>query len=487
MISFTHTSKSYTDRTLWSDFHHIITSWDKIALIWPNWCGKSTMLACITGDDSVDAWTLHTKWLITHIAQEISSKYLSFTIEEYRYQYLPSHDDLYLWYIAMDDRWVQFDLATHLSQLSWGQRKIIQLMTLQFKPYDIILLDEPTNHLDIEMKTHLSDYLSSTKSIVVCVTHDRWFINQRATQVRDFDHSQIKIYTWDYDDYLILHEQAQLAQQHAHDSVTKELDRQAQVLAEFKRRSKISSSPKRGKMIRTRSKIIERMHNQQPDKVIKDASIQLHVANTTRSGKQLVAIQNLDVMIAGRILISDINLTINSWDTITIVWPNWCGKTTLIKEIIRWLEWKNTSHITPSLWITYVYIDQHNSQISWSLKVIDWYDKQMKWAIPQHSLIAQLLNAWFTHGQMQQKIDSCSYGQKLKLTLLTSIQSAIDILILDEPTNHCDIVTIEAIERMISQYSWAILLISHDPYFIANSMIDTIYHIRDCKIFVEQL
>jgi len=94
--------------------------------------------------------------------------------------------------------------------------------------------------------------------------------------------------------------------------VTKELDRQAQVLAEFKRRSKISSSPKRGKMIRTRSKIIERMHNQQPDKVIKDASIQLHVANTTRSGKQLVAIQNLDVMIAGRILISDINLTINS-------------------------------------------------------------------------------------------------------------------------------------------------------------------------------
>ena len=118
-------------------------------------------------------------------------------------------------------------------------------MTLSFKPYDSIILDEPTNHLDMNMKTHLADLLMSTKAIVVCVTHDRRFMNQRATQVRAFDHGQIMTYPGNYDDYEILLEQSLSSQQHTHDSVSRELDSQAQVLAEFKRRSKISDSPKR--------------------------------------------------------------------------------------------------------------------------------------------------------------------------------------------------------------------------------------------------
>jgi ATPase subunit of ABC transporter with duplicated ATPase domains len=118
---------------------------------------------------------------------------------------------------------------------------------------------------------------------------------------------------------VILREQAQLTQQRAHDSVAKELDRQAQVLAEFKRRSTISSSPKRGKMIRTRSKIIQRMQSTQADTVIHDKSISLTASSHTRTGKQLIQIQHMDVNIAGRTLISDINLTIHSGDKIVIL------------------------------------------------------------------------------------------------------------------------------------------------------------------------
>jgi ATPase subunit of ABC transporter with duplicated ATPase domains len=88
---------------------------------------------------------------------------------------------------------------------------------------------------------------------------------------------------------------------------------------------------------------------------------------------------------------------------------------------------------------------------------------------------------------MKQPVNSSSYGQKLKLTILTSIKSAIDLLILDEPTNHLDIVTIQALERMISEYPGAVLLISHDPYFIQASGINMIYHIHDCKMIQEQI
>lgn len=446
------------------------------------------MLACITGHDTVDAWSISSKWLIAHIPQEISENYLNFTIEEYRYQRLPSHDDLYLWYIAMDERWVQFDIDTQLRSLSGGQRKIIQLMTLSFKNYDIIILDEPTNHLDIDMKNKLSDLVKSSRAIIVCVTHDRWFINQRATQVRNWDHGQIMTYPGNYDDYLILQEQAQISQQRAHDSVAKELERQQSVLAEFKRRSKISSDPKRGKMMRTRSKIIDRMQDRQADKVIKVQDIALTASSHTRTGKQLIKIKQMNVSIAGRRLISDINLQINSGDKIAILWPNWCGKTSFIKQLLLYLHspWEGgygkAEGVYWDLWLTYVYIDQLNSQIWWTSKVLERYIKHCPGQMQDHIAVNQLLQFWFTHGQMQQSIESSSYGQKLKLKILTSIKSAVDIIILDEPTNHLDIVTIQALERMISEYRGAVIMISHDPYFLANCEIDMIYHIRDCKI-----
>jgi ATPase subunit of ABC transporter with duplicated ATPase domains len=192
-------------------------------------------------------------------------------------------------------------------------------MTLSFKQYDIIILDEPTNHLDMNIKIKLSDYLISTKSIVVCVTHDRWFINQRVTQVRAFGHGTIKTYPGNYDDYQILLEQEHLSQQRAHESVAKELDRQAQVLAEFKRRSKISSDPARGKMIRTRSKIIERMQDKQVESVVQDKKISLTATSLTRTGKELIKLKHHDVSIAGRTLISNINLTIHSGDKIALI------------------------------------------------------------------------------------------------------------------------------------------------------------------------
>lgn len=487
MINFNHTSKSYTDRTLWSDFHHTITTSNKIALIWPNWCGKSTMLACITGHDSIDEWLITSRWLIAHIYQEIPDKYLNFTIEEYRYQYLLSHDDLYLWYIAMDNWWVQFDLNTQLKTLSWWQRKLIQLMTLSFKQYDIIILDEPTNHLDMTIKIKLSDYLISTKSIVVCVTHDRWFINQRATQVRAFDHGIIKTYPGNYDDYQLLLEQEHLSQQRAHESVAKELDRQAQVLAEFKRRSKISSDPKRGKMIRTRSKIIERMQDRQQEQVIQDKQITLTASSHTRTGKQLITIKHHNVTIAGRTLISNIKLTIHSGDKIALIWPNWCGKTTFVRDLISCFEWKRWTNINFNSELKRRYIDQLNSTIMWEQSVLDRYIAHCPGHMPDPVAINQLLQAWFTHGQMKQSVSSSSYWQKLKLTILTSIKSAIDLLILDEPTNHLDIVTIQALERMISEYPGAVLLISHDPYFIQAAGINTIYHIHDGIMKQEQL
>jgi ATPase subunit of ABC transporter with duplicated ATPase domains len=192
-------------------------------------------------------------------------------------------------------------------------------MTLSFRSYDIIILDEPTNHLDMDIKIKLSGYLKSTKSIVICVTHDRWFINQRATQVRSFDHGIIKTYPGNYDDYQLLLEQEHLSQQRAHESVAKELDRQAQVLAEFKRRSKISSDPARGKMIRTRSKIIDRMQDKQVESVIQDKKISLTANSHTRTGKQLITIKNHNITIAGRTLISNINLTIHSGDKIALI------------------------------------------------------------------------------------------------------------------------------------------------------------------------
>jgi ATPase subunit of ABC transporter with duplicated ATPase domains len=213
----------------------------------------------------------------------------------------------------------------------------------------------------------------------------------------------------------------------------------------------------------------------------------------------------MDVNIAGRTLISDINLTIHSGDKIVILWPNWSGKTTFIKQLLSSLRPQgiplgareerpegSTLGVDPKgggfEWkLTRSYIDQHNSQISGNIKVIDWYISKCPWHMSDHVAIRQLMDAGFTHWQMQQTIDTSSHWQKLKLTLLTSIKSALDILILDEPTNHLDIVTIQAVERMIAQYSWSVIMISHDPYFIANCEIDTIYRIYDKSLHKETL
>ena len=350
-------------------------------------------------------------------------------------------------------------------ELSGGQKKRLALAAILLVPCDILLLDEPTNHIDHEMADWLEDYLKKWKGSLIMVTHDRYFLDSVSNRIVEIDKGNIYSYDTNYSGFLerkAMREESEIAGERKRQSVLRK------EIEWIKRGAKARSTKQKARIQR-----YETLRDQSApdvDKKIEISSI------STRMGKTTVELSHLHKAYGDRVLIQDFSYIFLKNDRIGFVGKNGCGKTTLMK-MIEGRQKPDSGEVILGQTIKLGYYSQEIEEkkeagiayMDPSMRVIDYIKNTAEFVRTEDGLIsasAMLERFLFPPEEQYSVIGKHSGGEKRRLNLLRVLMEAPNVLILDEPTNDLDIVTLSILEDYLDNYDGIVITVSHDRYFL---------------------
>ena len=350
-------------------------------------------------------------------------------------------------------------------ELSGGQKKRLALAAILLVPCDILLLDEPTNHIDHEMADWLEDYLKKWKGSLIMVTHDRYFLDSVSNRIVEIDKGNIYSYDTNYSGFLerkAMREESEIAGERKRQSVLRK------EIEWIKRGAKARSTKQKARIQR-----YETLRDQPApdvDKKIEISSI------STRMGKTTVELSHLHKAYGDRVLIQDFSYIFLKNDRVGFVGKNGCGKTTLMK-MIEGRQKPDSGEVILGQTIKLGYYSQEIEEkkeagiayMDPSMRVIDYIKNTAEFVHTEDGLIsasAMLERFLFPPEEQYSVIGKLSGGEKRRLNLLRVLMEAPNVLILDEPTNDLDIVTLSILEDYLDNYDGIVITVSHDRYFL---------------------
>ena len=350
-------------------------------------------------------------------------------------------------------------------ELSGGQKKRLALAAILLVPCDILLLDEPTNHIDHEMADWLEDYLKKWKGSLIMVTHDRYFLDSVSNRIVEIDKGNIYSYDTNYSGFLerkAMREESEIAGERKRQSVLRK------EIEWIKRGAKARSTKQKARI--QRYEMLSDQSAPDVDKKIEISSI------STRMGKTTVELSHLHKAYGDRVLIQDFSYIFLKNDRIGFVGKNGCGKTTLMK-MIEGRQKPDSGEVILGQTIKLGYYSQEieekkEARIAYmdpSMRVIDYIKNTAEFVRTEDGLIsasAMLERFLFPPEEQYSVIGKLSGGEKRRLNLLRVLMEAPNVLILDEPTNDLDIVTLSILEDYLDNYDGIVITVSHDRYFL---------------------
>ena len=346
-------------------------------------------------------------------------------------------------------------LDQKVGALSTGQRIIIALAQILSSDANFLLLDEPTNHLDFKRLNILEDYLKTFKGTVVMVTHDRYFLDRVCDTIVKIEKGKLKKYNGNYSAYIKTREATFEAQKTAYALEKKYL------AAEKDKIARIGKSPLKVSQGKYREKLLEkRKILEKPD--MDKSQFKTHFEASPINAKIMLEITDLSIGY-DKPLITDINIGVGPGERIVLIGENGCGKSTLFKTI----EGRVPSISGKIIFDEYAkigYADQELKDLTSSATVYDEIYGLLKDLAKTRQHLSGM--GFITDKEVFKPISQLSMGEKSRLNLLKILIKKPNLLLLDEPTNHLDIDVREIIEEAFLNYDGAILVISHDRYFI---------------------
>ena len=350
-------------------------------------------------------------------------------------------------------------------ELSGGQKKRLALAAILLVPCDILLLDEPTNHIDHEMADWLEDYLKKWKGSLIMVTHDRYFLDSVSNRIVEIDKGNIYSYDTNYSGFLerkAMREESEIAGERKRQSVLRK------EIEWIKRGAKARSTKQKARI--QRYETLSDQSAPDVDKKIEISSI------STRMGKTTVELSHLHKAYGDRVLIQDFSYIFLKNDRIGFVGKNGCGKTTLMK-MIEGRQKPDSGEVILGQTIKLGYYSQEIEEkkeagiayMDPSMRVIDYIKNTAEFVRTEDGLIsasAMLERFLFPPEEQYSVIGKLSGGEKRRLNLLRVLMEAPNVLILDEPTNDLDIVTLSILEDYLDNYDGIVITVSHDRYFL---------------------
>lgn len=370
--------------------------------------------------------------------------------------------------------------------LSGGEIRRVALGALILKKPDVLLLDEPTNHLDVYMVKFLEDMLKSSNQSIVFISHDRYFIDALATRCVEVEDASLKNFEGGYANYLTKKEEILTSLAKSHETLLKQLKAEEEWL-----RRGVKARLKRNEGRKERVLAMREEAKKNPG-VIRRVRLELERAsknfNQTQSQnrkKMLFEFKNLSKSIDGKVLFEKFDARVLQGERIAIVGRNGSGKSTLLK-ILLGLEKPSSGEIKRGE-VSIGYFDQARNVLDDDKSLIETFcpnggDHVLVRGRNMH-VYGYLKNFLFPKEFLDKKIGVLSGGEKNRVALAMLFTKTYDVLVLDEPTNDLDIATINILEDYLQSFEGAILLVSHDRYFV-DKMANKLWAFEGTKINV---
>jgi ATP-binding cassette subfamily F protein uup len=489
-------SKSHGEKLLFENLSFGIAQGQKVALIGVNGSGKSTLLRILAGREKPDRGRISFRngLRIAYLAQEpdlpehltVAESIFSADLPAARlireYETLVQREPLsdadhrrmeqLMTEIEAADAWnyevqvrqilgkleVDF-LDRPIRELSGGQRKRVALAQALIESPDLLILDEPTNHLDLDSIEWLESILSAARQSIVLVTHDRYFLDSITNEIYELENGKIYPYKGNYGDYLIQKDERE--QQRA-----AELERTQNLFRtelEWLRTSPRARGTKSKARIDAALTLQEKVRPQR-----RQMEVELEVKGR-RIGGKVLEIKNLRKAYGEKRLLDNFSYTFSRYDRIGIVGPNGAGKTTFLRMIIG-EEPADSGKIRMGETIVYGYYRQSGFAFKDNQRVIEAVTEAaevVELSNSQRISAPQLLERFlFPRHMHSQFVHTLSGGERRRLHLLRILMTNPNFLILDEPTNDLDLMTLRRLEAFLQEFEGCLLVVTHDRFFM---------------------
>lgn len=456
-------TKSYGDRILFADVTLGIYQGDKIGLIAANGAGKTTFLNIIAGHEDYDSGNVVFR-------NDLRVGYLPqlppFDPEETALAYAtpdPIRQDDF----TMTDRALQMlyqfritDVDQKMGTMSGGQIKRVALAKVLLSEPDLLILDEPTNHLDIEMVEWLENYLSRQRITLLMVTHDRYFLDKVCNKIIEIDRGEIFTYQGNYDYYLE-------KRQERYDAMNAELAKVKNLLRtelDWMRRQPQA----RGSKAKYR---IDNFHQLEAKSKVNLSSRELNLGQgSSYIGSKIFEAHNVSKSFGDLKILDDWSYVFSRYEKVGIVGDNGAGKSTFIKLLLGEIA-PDSGHFDIGQTVKWGYYSQEGmTGFDEKKKVIDAVREiaeEVRIDDKTRLSASQFLSRFlFTPDTQQKYIYKLSGGERRRLYLATVLMKNPNFLILDEPTNDLDILTLTVLEDYLAEFKGCVIVVSHDRFFL---------------------
>ncbi|MCM1033763.1 MAG: ABC-F family ATP-binding cassette domain-containing protein [Odoribacter sp.] len=486
-------TKSYGDRLLFGDITFGINEGDKIGIVAKNGMGKTTMLRIIAGLEDADSGSVTRRngLRIAMLEQKPEFKGNPTVIEaalsvddpvaavvrEYEaslqvgdnerlQQAIHDMDIAGVW--DYQDRLSQLltrlklnDVTARVDTLSGGQRKRVALAAAIMSEPQLLILDEPTNHLDIEIIEWIESYLKKSRMTLLMVTHDRYFLDRVCNRIIEIDNTTIYTYDGNYDYYL-------RRRSERIEAMTAEL---AKVKNTLRREQEWMSRQPQARAGKAKYRIdaFYELKERRDNGIRPEKSVSLDV-NASYIGSKIFEARSISKSFGTKVILRDFSYIFARYEKVGIIGANGVGKSTFIK-MLQGLVPPDSGAWDVGSTVRFGYYSQEGIAFDRSKRVIDAItEKAEEVNTGEYTLSPmQFLNRFlFTAADQQKYIHTLSGGELCRLHLAMVLMTRPNFLILDEPTNDLDIVTLGVLEEYLSEFKGCLIVISHDRYFLDN-------------------
>lgn len=364
------------------------------------------------------------------------------------------------------------DLQRPTGDFSGGWRMRIELAKILLQKPDLILLDEPTNHLDIESIQWLEEFLINSAKAVIVISHDRAFVDSITTRTIEVTMGRIYDYKVNYSRYLELRKERREQQQKQYDDQQKMIADTQEFIERFK------GTYSKTLQVQSRVKMLEKLELVEIDEEDTSA-LKLKFPPSPRSGSYPVIAEGVGKAYGGNIVFDRASFTIERGEKVAFVGKNGEGKSTMVKSIMRELEYSGTLTLGHNVMIGY-FAQNQASLLDEDLTVFQTIDDVAKGDI--RTKIKDILGAFMFGGDNStKKVKVLSGGERTRLAMIKLLLEPVNLLILDEPTNHLDIKTKDILKDALKDYDGTLIVVSHDRDFL-DGLVSKVYEFGSKRV-----